>query len=354
MNENTTMEINDRDDQVVEPSELSAESKALAKQLAQEYLASKSGDEAFQMEQQARIGEESKQHTAGMPEELRKEFRKLVMEEMRLAVEKADEADTQQYVNAQRQCAPAAPVKYKLAQKMEYTIQDEEDIVAKSRPEYVFWFKAQQRKTAKASLEMCRTVYEALRSLSDWEFASFCKDIGYADDSSTIRKFATIGKVYPRLINYAEQLPASWTNIYLLTQMPADDFERCVKHGFAFNKLTGSELKTLIDRTRDINNVTSPFKQDKKQLAYPVAKVFFTKLPDDVDFRVLQKALEEVQARLPVKFQLIGEQVRLFKARSEQKYEIVKQEDDRAAVEPSKWDYGAAANEVFQKSSSAA
>ena len=83
-------------------------------------------------------------------------------------------------------------------------------------------------------------------------------------------------------------------------------------------------------------------------------KVFFTKLPDDVDFRLLQKALEEVQARLPVKFQMIGEQVRLFKARSEQKYELVKQEDERAAVMPSQWDYGAAANEVFQSPASAA
>lgn len=354
MTEITTTKGNEGTGTTVELSELSPESKQLAKQLAQQYLASRTGDEKFQMEQNAEIAEISKQHTAEMNEELRKLFQKLLLEEVRAIGEQADETETQNYVSALKKSAAATPIKYKLAQKMEYAIPEDENIVAKSRPEYVFWFKAQQRKTAKASLEMCRTVYEALRSLSDWEFSSFCKDIGYDDDSSTIRKLATIGKVYPRLIEYAEQLPASWTSIYLLTQMPADDFERCIKHGYAFNKLTGSELKTLVDRTRDINNVTSPFKQDKKQMAYPVAKVFFTKLPDDVDFRVLQKALEEVQARLPVKFQLIGEQVRLFKARSEQKYEIVKQEDERAPVTPSQWDYGAAANEVFQKPASAA
>ena len=357
MNEVVTLEGTSNELEIIDgeqANQLSEESKSLAQELAQRYIASRNGTEQFQIEQSAVITQLTREHTASFSEEKNNLFRKLILEEMREADQQASNSETQQYFNDLQRKSPSKPAAYKLAKKLEYSVSDDENIIAKSRREYVFWFKAQQRKTARASLEMCRTVYEAMKSLSESEFASFCQDIGLDDDSSTIRKYATIGKVYPRLINYADQLPAAWTNIYLLTQIPADDFERCIESGFAFNQLTGSELKALVDRTRDVNNLTSPFRKDKKQMAYPVAKVFFTKLPDDVDFRLLQKALEEVQARLPVKFQMIGAQVKLFKERSEQRYENAKQEDENAPVTPSQWDYGSAANEVYERTNSAA
>jgi hypothetical protein len=154
---------------------------------------------------------------------------------------------------------------------------------------------------------------------------------------------------------YADSLPVAWTNIYLLTQIPADDFQRCIDNGFAFNKLSAGELKALVDKTKDLNNLVSPFKMDKKSMAYPVAKVFFTKRPDDIDYRLLEKAFAEVQARLPVKFQISDEHSKLFKKRAEQRYEKIKQEGAHTAVRPAEWDYGSAANEVhLDKKSNAA
>ena len=64
---------------------------------------------------------------------------------------------------------------------------------------------------------MCRIVDEAKRSLDYGGFRDFCNEIDHKPKSSTIRKYVVIGKVYPRLIIYAEQLPATWTSIYLLT-----------------------------------------------------------------------------------------------------------------------------------------
>jgi hypothetical protein len=348
-------------DMINQPTEAASELSAMAREAAAKaiidrIIASRKGDAKFQSEQNAENEKQLIELAAQMSKIEFQKFKEELKERLEDADNQEEEAETQQYIDKLVGESTLKAHTYKLSQKLEYSLSDStEKIVPKSRNEYVFYFKAQQRRTARATLEMCRTVYEAEQILREGEFESFCKDVGYEAGSSTIRKFAVIGKVYPRLIDFAESLPVAWTNIYLLTQIPADDFERCIEHGFAFNKLSAGELKALVDKTKDLNNVVSPFKYDRKEMAYPVAKVFFTKRPDDTDFRLLEKALAEVQARLPVKFQMIGEQVRLFKDRAAQRYEKIKQEGTMTAVKPSQWDYGSAANEVhLDKKSSAA
>lgn len=88
-----------------------------------------------------------------------------------------------------------AAMEYKVALKIEQAIVEVE-IVGKTRAEYVADFTLNMKKSARATLDMCRTVYEASKSLAAHDFDSFCKQIGYRDDSSTIRKFIAIGKVY--------------------------------------------------------------------------------------------------------------------------------------------------------------
>lgn len=226
---------------------------------------------------------------------------------------------------------------------------DDSAIEQRSRGEYVFLFKAHQRRTALAALDMCRVVYEAAKMLEDYDFDEFCKTIGYKSDSSTIRKFLAIGKVYPRMVQYADQLPAAWTSIYALTQMPADDFEETIKSGYRLCDLSGGEVDALVKKTRLVNNSVSPFKQAKKELAFSVATVFFTKQVDDADFRLLQKAFDEVASRLPIKLVIKKEATEYFEKRRAQRYEKLKQEAPGTALDPSKWDYGTAANNVNNK-----
>jgi hypothetical protein len=222
-------------------------------------------------------------------------------------------------------------------------------IEPRGRSEYVFLFKAHQRRTALAALDMCRVVYEAFKTLAEHDFDEFCKSIGYKHDSSTVRKFLAIGKVYPRMIEYADQLPAAWTSIYALTQMPADDFENCIKSGYLLCNLTGGEVEELVKKTRVVNNTVSPFKQAKKEMAFSVATVFFTKKVDDADFRLLQKAFDEVASRLPVKLVIKKEATEFFEKRRSQRFEKLKQEAPGTALNPSKWDYGTAANNINSK-----
>lgn len=198
-------------------------------------------------------------------------------------------------------------------------------------------------------MEMCRVVYEASKTLSEHEYDEFCKNIGYKSDSSTVRKFLAIGKVYPRMIQYADQLPAAWTSIYALTQMPADDFERCVANGYRLCDLTGGEVDELVKKTRLVNNSVSPFKLDKKSQSLCVANVFFTRKIDDADFRLLQKAFDEVASRLPVKLVIKKEAIEYYEKRRNQRFQQLKKEASGTELDPSKWDYGTAANAVNSK-----
>lgn len=268
-------------------------------------------------------------------------------------IQNTDKTDSEQFEKDVSEMAASYKEpkdKYSVPAKLEYTVdEDGEQIEAKSRQTYVWYFKAHQRRTAIASLQMCRVVYEASKSLADLDFDEFCKNIGYVPKSSTIRKFTVVGKVYPRLIKYADQLPAAWTSIYALTQMPADEFERCIESGYRLCDLSGGEIDQLVKKTRQINNLMSPFKLDKKQNAICVAKVYFTRKMDDVDLRLLQKAFDEVAARLPVKLSIETQVLEMFKERANQRYQKLKQEAPETGIKPEAWDYGVAANSVYNK-----
>ena len=49
-------------------------------------------------------------------------------------------------------------------------------------------------KTAQSTVEMCRVVYEAKKTLEKSEYESFLKDVGRTTEDSTIRKYLAIGE----------------------------------------------------------------------------------------------------------------------------------------------------------------
>ena len=242
------------------------------------------------------------------------------------------------------------PFQYERKLSLEAATEDESAIVPKERKEYVTAFKAGVEKTARSTLEMCRVVYEAEQSLDKFQFKTFCEEVGLKDYSSTVRKFSAIGRVYPRFIQYVDQLPASWTNIYLITQIPADAFEECVEKGYALNKLSGAKLDELVKSTKDINKIEEPLSFDSKNSGHVFAKLLFTKKPDDTDWRAMEKALAEISARLPIKFVINKEAREFVQARREQRYEQIKQKSKGIDLKPDLWDLGAEANAAYKTS----
>jgi hypothetical protein len=100
-------------------------------------------------------------------------------------------------------------------------------------------------KTAQSTVEMCRVVYEAKKSLDKSEYASFLQDIGRKTEDSTIRKYLAIGERYDDLIAYTNLLPASWTSMYEVIQLPAESFMAMVTLGESMANLTGAQIKRL-------------------------------------------------------------------------------------------------------------
>lgn len=105
-------------------------------------------------------------------------------------------------------------------------------------------------KTAQATVEMCRVVYEAKNELSSTEYSEFLKDIGHKSETSTIRKYLAIGSQYDKLIQYTNLLPNSWTSIYTITQLSSDTFDALAATDTNMSKMSGKEIKSLLDMSK--------------------------------------------------------------------------------------------------------
>ena len=102
-------------------------------------------------------------------------------------------------------------------------------------------------KTAQSTVEMCRVIFEAKKSLEKSEYIRLLNDVGHKSEDSTIRKYLAIGGRYDDLIACTNLLPSSWTNIHKLTQIPAESFMAMVATGNSMANLTGAQIKILVD-----------------------------------------------------------------------------------------------------------
>lgn len=240
-------------------------------------------------------------------------------------------------------------VKYERHQTLESVSPADEIIVPLTRAEYVSQYRVAESRSAREILTMCRLVFEASKTLDSADFSDFCADIGYKDCSSVIRKFIVIGKLQPRLIAHADLLPASWSSIYALTKIPAQSFENMIHMNRSFKELTVSEVTKLVKETRDLNKVseiikptlmTAEEKNDKILGSTVLAKVYFTKVPDDLDWHAFEKALLEFQANLPVRVQFLSTAKEVFNQRKNKRYEQIKATEAPSPFKPEDWDMG--------------
>ncbi len=241
-------------------------------------------------------------------------------------------------------------IDYSPVVSLERACLDDVNLVKQDRAFYVTAFRQGVEKTARAALEMCREVYEARQALDNYQFENFCKEVGYRDGSSTIRKFIAIGKVYPRFIDLADQLPCAWTTLYQITQIPADDFDAYIKQGKRLDELKGKRLTEFTQKTCDASDVTQPLVYDSDVGGHAVAKMFVTKKLDDKDWRAIEKAMNEMAARLPVRFVVPSAFLDLISQARLRRYEQSKKHYVKGQqFYPETWDMGEEANAVLPR-----
>jgi hypothetical protein len=223
-----------------------------------------------------------------------------------------------------------------------HALADIETIKPRSRDQYVALFKRTEQRTATATLQMCRVVYEAKQTLAEHEFADFCAAVGYKDDSAAIRKFAVIGKLQPRLVQHAAFMPHEWSKIYTLTQLPARLFENYVAQQRDFRGLSGKELKQLVAATQpERKSFEKLLPKDKDSELFVFAKLTFTKkFVDAYDWRAVKKALAEVESRLPIKVQFVAAAEEAYKQTITHRYTQAKKNAKDVEFKPALWDYG--------------
>ena len=112
-------------------------------------------------------------------------------------------------------------------------------------------------KTAQSTVEMCRVIFEAKKSLEKSEYIRLLNDVGHKSEDSTIRKYLAIGERYDDLIACTNLLPSSWTSIYQITQIPAESFMAMVATGNSMVNLTGAQIKILVDISKPKSSTDS-------------------------------------------------------------------------------------------------
>jgi len=86
--------------------------------------------------------------------------------------------------------------------------------------------------------------------------------------------------------------------------------------------------------------MTAEEKNDKILGSTVLAKVYFTKVPDDLDWHAFEKALLEFQANLPVRVQFLSTAKELFNRRKNNRYEQIKATEAPSPFKPEDWDMG--------------
>jgi hypothetical protein len=237
----------------------------------------------------------------------------------------------------------------------EHALADIETIKPRTRDQYVALFKKTEERTARATLQMCRVMYEAQQTLEEHEFADFCAAVGYKDTCTTIRKFCAIGKLQPRLVLHAALMPYEWTKIYTLTQIPAQLFETYVEEGTDFRGLSGKQIKQLVDATKpETKQFTTLLPKDKDSGNFVFARLLFNKpLVDAYDWRAVKKALAEIESRLPIKVQFVAAAEQAYQHTVTHRYTQAKQNAKDVEFKPALWDYGTEAAQDNLKTNAA-
>jgi hypothetical protein len=112
--------------------------------------------------------------------------------------------------------------------------------------EYVTRYEGFSKKSAESFISVSETVVEAERTLTPAHFEKFCNAVHLIAGGSTYKKIKAIGENASRFKPFLQQLPHSWTTLYMLAVLPADQFDRVAESGVLTPMATAKELKEVV------------------------------------------------------------------------------------------------------------
>lgn len=131
-------------------------------------------------------------------------------------------------------------------------------VISTKVDEYVDRYNALLCKSADTFIALGETLYEAKESLSNDDFTLFLEKTGLNNSKSTYSKLMKIGEEAPRLRPYVNNLPQSWTTLYALSKLEADQFEKIAPQLNAYStakdiaSLTEAKIEAKEDFSADV------------------------------------------------------------------------------------------------------
>lgn len=125
-------------------------------------------------------------------------------------------------------------------------------------------------KTVEGILGMSKAVFDASRLNAD-DRAEFCEKTNLDEKSSTYKKYVKIGNKYEVFFKHQDKLPPNWTSLYTITSLTDSVVEDLLDREEINPNMTGSELKTLVNK---FTNNGLPHKPNDKYKNETVDVVF--------------------------------------------------------------------------------
>jgi hypothetical protein len=117
--------------------------------------------------------------------------------------------------------------------------------------QYVKQFNQFGKKSAEGVVGMGRVVLAAHQNLEDTnEFRKFCNRIRFENGSSALRKLIQIGNKADLLEMYLDQLPSSWTTLYLMSTLTDDQLKEGLTRKRIDATMSGAKVKNVVDELR--------------------------------------------------------------------------------------------------------
>lgn len=166
---------------------------------------------------------------------------------------------------------------YGVAQSINQGSNMQFNVVNGTVQEYVNKYHLFAAKTAQNVLEMCKVIRDAKVDLQEKSFLQFCKQINLPAGSSTISKYLKIGERYDQFIKYTDRLPNSWTSLYLITDIPEDQFENVLLQSTTLANVTAGGINKILGKS------AKP-KANALLTESAAAHIYFSKVPSPAEW----------------------------------------------------------------------
>ena len=112
--------------------------------------------------------------------------------------------------------------------------------------ELVEKYRSILKQTGTKIVDQAKTIYEAEETFGRRDQIAFYQAVGLDPDSSTVRKLKTVGKYATRFEPHLDKLPQTWTTLYELAKLPADEFRKVVDSGCLSPHVTAQQIRDVV------------------------------------------------------------------------------------------------------------